>query len=311
MRRSTSTPILTFVLLFVLVAGCNVYEGLYEEGESDSPDVLLQDARIALQQDRPEEAVDHLRKALTFTPADDPRLRKQIQIKLASAVLQVQAINALNLERIADIMSRSTSSGATFAHGKASGQTCLFPQSHVREAFDPTAGIDIEHLGSQISQEALSESEDLITRVLYEIEKSSTPTFQCDDAELDQGIAELKAKGLTDIEIAEALMDFTVANTTTTYLDIISAGGGDASFFYVTPPAGDDYIGICFTSAPTCTSTVAQTTADLTELDCSTRVIEKRALLLGSTSAQELAAQAREGYVNMALGLENASCIEY
>ncbi len=311
MLSTVSKPVVAFVLFLVLVAGCNVYEGLYEEGESDSPEVLLQDARIALQQDRPEEAVDHLRKALTYTPADDVRLRKQIQIKLASAVLQVEDINALNLERIADIMSRSTSSSAAFAPGKSLGQTCLFPQSHVREAFDPTAGIDVERLRSTVSQQALEESQTLVARVLTGDETLSTPTFQCDDTALDQDIAALQAQGLTNAEIAEALMNYTVANTTTTYLDIVNAGGGDASFFYVTPPAGDDYIGICFTSVPMCNSTVAETTTSLTELDCSTRVLENRAALLNSTSAQELADLAREGYDHMALGLDNPSCIEY
>ena len=311
MVRFETKACVMLVLLLALTAGCNVYEGLYEEGESDNPEVLYDDARIALQQNRPEEAVDHLRKALSFTPDSDVLLRKRIQIKLASAVLQVQQINALSLSRIVDTFNGSSVNGDGLALGKSQSETCLFPQSHQRQGFDPTEGIDVERLGATASQQVLDESLDLIARVFSGDETTANPTFRCDDPGLDQDIAALQAQGLSNEEIAEALMDFAVAHSTGTYLDIVDAGGDDASFFYVTPPAGEDYIGICFSSEQTCNNTVGQTTANVNSLDCSTRVLEKRADLLGSTAAHELATLAREGYENMNTGLANATCIVY
>ena len=199
--------------------------------------------------------------------------------------------------------------GAAF--GKSNSQTCLFPQSHTRLGFDPTAGIDFDRLGSPASQEALDESATLIARVLSGEETSANPTFRCDDAELDQDIAALQAQGLNDEEITEALIDFSVVHTTTAYIDIVDAGGDDATFFYVTPPAGDDYIGLCFSSEQTCNRTVVETIANVASLDCSTRVLQKRADLLGSNTAHELATLARDGYQYMAAGLEDATCIVY
>lgn len=311
MVRFETQAFVMLVMLAVLIAGCNVYEGLYEEGESDNPEVLYDDARIALQQDRPAEAVEHLRKALAFTPDSDVLLRKQIQIKLASAVLQVQEINALSLTRIVDTFNGASAGGDGVALGKSHSQTCLFPQSHARLGFDPTEDIDFDRLGSPASQQVLDESLALIARVFSGDETSANPTFRCDDPGLDEDIAALQAQGLSNEEIAEALIDFAVAHSTVAYIDIVNAGGDDASFFYVTPPAGDDYIGLCFSNEQTCNSTVAQTTANVNSLDCSTRVLEKRATLLSSTAAHELATLAREGYQNMNTGLEDTTCIVY
>ena len=45
-------------------------------------------------------------------------------------------------------------------------------------------------------------------------------------------------------------------------------------------------------------------------IDCSTRTLQKRAALLSSTNAQELADLARDGYQKAAAGLENP-CYEH
>ena len=59
-----------------------------------------------------------------------------------------------------------------------------------------------------------------------------------------------------------------------------------------------------------CNSTVAQSGAHLDGLDCSTRALQKRAALLNSTNAQELADLTRDGYQKAAAGLENP-CYEH
>ena len=298
MLRLTTTVCVTLALL--ATTGCNVYEGLYEEGDSENAEALFEDARIALQQDRSEEAIKHLRKALVYVPDDEPLLRKQIQIKLASAVLEVQEINVLILKRIAENFNGEATSHDALAFGKSQSQACLFPAHHEQTPFDPTEGIDIDQLGNPASEAALAESRDLIAHVF-----TGTDLFLCSDQGLDHSISAAQQQGLSNGEIAEALVDYSVALSTTAYVDIVGVGGGNASFFRVISPAGEDYISVCFPSEQMCNSTVAQARAHVSGLDCSTRTLLKRAELLASTSAQELADLARDGYKKAAAGLEN------
>ena len=299
------TSSLTVVLALVLATGCNVYEGFYEEGASDDPEVLLEDARIAMQRNEPDKAVDHLRKALSKADKGST-VEKRVQIKLASAILQTQEINALTLSR----MARTFSSEANKAGaGKTAGEVCNFPAEHSRESFDPHAGIDFGRLGSEESVAARSEASALIADVFNQTTTSSSPTFPCDDAGMDQAIADLQAQGMTDAEIAEALVDYAVVLSTTAYVDVVNVGGDLAEFFYATPPAGADYIGICFPDVATCEASVAATTDNLPSFDCATRLLQKRAALLGSTTATELADLARDGYVTMESAVQNAQCV--
>ncbi len=298
MLRLTTTVCVTLALL--ATTGCNVYEGLYEEGDSENAEALFEDARIALQQDRSEEAIKHLRKALVYVPDNEPLLRKQIQIKLASAVLEVQEINVLSLKRIAENFNGEATNHDALAFGKSQSQACLFPAHHEQTPFDPTEGIDIDQLGNPASEAALAESRDLIAHVF-----TDTDLFLCSDQGLDHSISAAQQQGLSNGEIAEALVDYSVALSTTAYVDIVGVGGGNASFFRVTSPAGEDYFSVCFPSAQSCNDTVAESRAHLSGLNCSTRALQKRATLLNSTNAQELADLAREGYQKAVTGLEN------
>ena len=145
-----------------------------------------------------------------------------------------------------------------------------------------------------------AESRDLIANVF-----TDTDLFLCSDQGLDQSISAAQQQGLSNGEIAEALVDYSVALSTTAYVDIVGVGGGNASFFRVISPAGEDYVSVCFPSEQICNSTVGESRTHLSDLDCSTRILQKRAALLASTSAQELADLARDGFKKAATGLEN------
>jgi tetratricopeptide (TPR) repeat protein len=298
----------TLLVCVLLVAGCNVYEGLYEEGASDNPEVLLEDGRNALQQKRPTEAVAYLRKALEKAQ-DKPVLRKQIEIKLATAVLQEYEIDALSFSRIARKLSGDDAAGKVIA-SKTQSQTCNFPEHHGRTTFDPRGGIDFERIDSKGGAEALEEAQTLIARVLSGDETTANPTFPCEEAALNAAIANLQPT-MSNAEIAEALVNYAIALTTEAYLEIVAAGGNDASFYYATPPGGTDYIGTCFTNAQSCENTIASTAANLSRFDCSTRIFQKRAELLDSSNAEELANLAREGYESLEVGVGTASCLTY
>lgn len=298
----------TLLVCVLLIAGCNVYEGLYEEGASDNPEVLLEDGRNALQQKRPTEAVAYLRKALEKAQ-DKPVLRKQIEIKLATAVLQEYEIDALSFSRIARKLSGDDAVGKVIA-SKTQSQTCNFPEHHGRTNFDPREGINFERIGSDAGAAALEEAQTLIARVFNGDETTANPTFPCEEEALNAAIANLQPT-MSNAEIAEALVNYAIALTTEAYLEIVAAGGNDASFYYATPPGGADYIGTCFTNAQSCEDTIASTAANLSRFDCSTRIFQKRAELLDSSNAEELANLAREGYESLEVGVGTASCLTY
>lgn len=299
----------TLLVCVLLVAGCNVYEGLYEEGASDNPEVLLQDGRNALQQKRPTEAIAYLRKALEKAN-DQPVLRKQIEIKLATAVLQEYEIDALSFSRIARKLSGDDAVGKVIA-SKTQSQTCNFPEHHGRTAFDPREGINFERIGSDAGIDALNEAQALIARVFSGEETTADPTFPCEEEALNAAIADLQDSEMSNAEISEALVNYAIALTTQAYLEIVDAGGSDASFYYATPPGGADYIGTCFTNAQSCEDTITSTTANLSRFDCATRIFQKRAELLDSSNAEELADLAREGYESLEVGVGTASCLTY
>lgn len=304
MTRLESHFLIFLLLVGVSITGCNVYEGLYEEGTSEDPEVLMEDARIAVQQDKPEEAVDHLRKALELTE-DNSALQKRVQIKLASAVLLVHDIDVLSFSRIARNLTGDDQTSAVINTGKSQSQACLFPASHDRVSFDPTDGIDFEQLSSFISEEAINESLGLIALVFA---AGGTTAFPCEDSAMDAAIADLQADGLSNDEIAEAMVAYSVAKTTLAYLDIVETGGDDADFVFVTPPSGSKYVSICFSETQSCEDNVNRAIEHVESLDCTTRLLQKRAELLDSSTAQELADLAREGYDNLNEGLSNAQC---
>ena len=86
---------LTFGLL--VFAGCNVFEGLYDEGASDDPEVLIADADAALQRGEPDKAVQYLEKAFEAKPQDP-----EIRTKLSTALLQQADISVITMIDLAE-----------------------------------------------------------------------------------------------------------------------------------------------------------------------------------------------------------------
>jgi hypothetical protein len=312
MKRPGLRSALALMLTAALAAGCNVFEGMYEAGASDDPQELFEDGRIALQKNDAEAAVGHLRKALAQETRPTP-LRKRIQIKLATALLQTREINVMTLTRITEKLSGRVAPAAG-AGKDGQGEVCNFNPVNPHEAFDPRQGVDFERLGAEASQAAMEEANALISAV-FAGEAGGPPgtpyTFPCDG--IDDAVAGLQAQGVTDTEIAEGIANYAVSVMTRLYVDIVAVGGNQATFFYVTPQhaSGDntDFVGFCFADLASCESTVAWIQANVGSMECVTRLLEKRAALLGNgTTAQELALTARDAYDRMIDGLQNAAC---
>lgn len=112
----------------LLLAGCNVFEGLYEEGASNDPEVLMADADLAMQRGEPHKAVAYLERALEYDP-ENPTIRT----KLSTAILQANDIDVLSMISLAEeISGRGESGSATFvldkhdALGATDAESCNF-----------------------------------------------------------------------------------------------------------------------------------------------------------------------------------------
>ncbi|NNE68763.1 MAG: tetratricopeptide repeat protein [Rhodothermales bacterium] len=83
------------MLLFFALAGCNVFEGLYEEGSSDDPQVLVEDADFAIQNGEAEKAIQYLEKALEKEPDNARALAKLTTVRLKVANVDVLTLQTL------------------------------------------------------------------------------------------------------------------------------------------------------------------------------------------------------------------------
>jgi hypothetical protein len=290
----------------LVLTGCNVFEGIDEQETSD-PEVLLEDAKLALRDGNPTKAVLHLRKALERAPAEG-LLRSRIEVKLATALLAERDINVLMLSRIARNFNRNNASAkvASFPALEKSATTlgCKFPGAHERVEFDPIEGIDYERLNQAPSKEAIDEAQTLITRVFSLEETTADIPFPCDTQDdLNQQIRLLQQLGLTNTEIAEALVNYAVVLSTRLTLELVTINDGEqARFFYVDPPSGDEYVSVCMNNVEVCEKGDVVVNENLARVDCTVRLLRSRARVLRSEGpaldVSEIAASWRDRLVS-------------
>ena len=93
-------PFFAIALFMLIAAGCNAFEFMYGDQNSNDPDVILEDARIALQNGDAEKAVELLEKALDKAPES-----QEIRIELSSALFQANGIDLLTMKDLAEFIS--------------------------------------------------------------------------------------------------------------------------------------------------------------------------------------------------------------
>ncbi len=249
MLRSTLFSSALLLLLF-LATGCNVFDGLEEEGASNDPAVLLQDAELALSRGEAERAERYLRRALDIDPEN-----ARVRIKLSTALLAKHRIGALDLMRMARSLRGAEEDAAP---ASATSALHLTPPAPARLqtvcSFDPTAVDSFEEFqpdeierfnAFQPSEDALIEIRTLIGRVFDENE---TTVDDFDGRDVYAVIDSLRSEGFSDAQIAEAAIDDAVATTTLVYLDLSEGARQSYTYYYVDPDAqqdGDRYLGYC------------------------------------------------------------------
>lgn len=162
--------------------GCNLFSPFYSEGESDDPEALLSDARGALRDGRPQEALDLLDRAKNKLGPDPAITPTTAQVLYFHAVATVRA-NNISFQQFIDMM-QSTSAG--LAKGSPSMHT---PQDEII-LFDFSAQ-DLADLLSIFS----TVQADLLP-VVQALRNGALPPSQfiyADDAYLSCGVASLVA----------------------------------------------------------------------------------------------------------------------
>lgn len=118
----TTIALFFAITLSLSMAGCNVFDGLYEEGTSSSPEILLADARIAMVDGRVDDAVVHLSKAHEKQPNNI-----EVRVELASALLTQNKIDVMLIKDLAgEIESEGETGGASKRLNCSDAFSCNF-----------------------------------------------------------------------------------------------------------------------------------------------------------------------------------------
>jgi len=147
------SPVRAAVCVFFLcgmLAGCNVFDGLGEEGDSNDPYVLLRDARAALSRGEPQEAVRYLERAFDLDP-NNPEVR----IELVGARFAAAEVDLLTLGRLVDHINGEGDTTSTALNaawqGKANGAFCTFDADPSElEMFDYTSAPEYQQIRDHI-----------------------------------------------------------------------------------------------------------------------------------------------------------------
>ncbi len=146
-------PFVVLALGLFIATGCNAFEFMYSD-DSDDPEVLFDDAQIALQNGDTEKAIDLLEKALEMDP-ENP----EIKIELTSALFQGSEIDLLVMKDLAEFISETPAS-ASKGFIKASVMsmpTCNFGDGITSTELDLT---------QDPAYQLLSDKEDVLARAL-------------------------------------------------------------------------------------------------------------------------------------------------
>lgn len=300
----TRSRALALVVGLSVLTGCNVFEGFYEEGASDDPEILLQDAEFALRSGEPEKAVQYLERALAREPAD-PRLANDVRSTLAMALLRANDVSVLTLDRIAsDLLGQLDPSGALAAAGKGADTYCSFD-----------ARGDDRREEVVLDTPTFREVRDK-TMVLDRVIGLLNDVFQFPST-TPQGIL-VGVEGLTDLgyteqEIQSRLFVLAVAYVTRAYVEVVEAGLDRIAWYRVLPAGGGEaYLGLCAPSPEVILAVKQAASCAMSDLLQAVELLDARMFVLGleeDTPAAVIAAEARDAYSRLAVELAETVCV--
>ncbi|MGH7493359.1 MAG: hypothetical protein ACREOO_13340 [bacterium] len=177
-----------FLLILCLAAvicfgGCNLFAPFHSDGGNDDPEALLSDARGALRDGRPQDALNLLDRAKSKLPANAPTSSQQAEILYFHAVATVRA-NNVSFQQFIEMM--QAGSGSNLAKGGV-------PASSLQDEiilfdFDEQDLADLLRIFSAVQADLLP--------VVQALRNGTLPAGQfiyADDAYLSCGVAALVA----------------------------------------------------------------------------------------------------------------------
>lgn len=297
MRTQTAYLWVVVLITSALLTRCNVFEGMSEAGQSNDPETLLEDAFFALQAGRLDEAIQHLEKALQHAPAGQP-VRFRVQVALSNALLQKARINVLTLERLAtDFNNRIEGVGKRSARVQ---EVCSFPAEHVVQQELTLNDLD-GYVELETWQAVLSRVREITNEVL------ATTTLPFD---VQARIAALQAQGLSNEEIAAALLNASVASVGLSFIELVTIGTSQQVRWYsVRRPSGQAYLGYCASNEAVVEAVRQLLACSVDAVGFSATLLQARvALLNNSTLARQLAERVQEAHEALEENL-GGSCV--
>ncbi len=283
------------LLSALLLARCNVFEGVSEPGTSNDPEILLEDALLALQAGKVDDAIKYLEKALQNAPLDHP-LRPRVQVALSNALLQKAQINVLTLERLARDFDNRVAGVSQGKNGATRTQdACSFPPDHLVQQ-----EITLDDLDGYVDLETGEEILERVESIMAEVLATTTLPF-----DVQSRIAALQAQGLSNEEIAAALLNAAIASVGRSFIELVTLGTTNQVRWYgVRRPDGKAYLGFCVADEATVAAVRQALACSVDAVGFSATLLEARvALLENSTIARELAEWVGKAYEALAENL--------
>jgi tetratricopeptide (TPR) repeat protein len=301
-------------IIFALVvslgwlAGCNVLEGFYEEGTSDDPEVLLQDAQLALRNGNYDKAIQYLELALEQNP-ENRALLNTIRTTLAQALLSANDISVVTLQRLAsdltdqlDGLSISTAAQQAAKATLQQADACSFGDTNDRA--DRVVELDTPTF------RRIRDKADVLDRVIALL----SDVFQLTESSVS-GIAArievLRGQGFTDPQLQSQLFTLSVAYVVRAYIDVAEAGLNEVTWYRVIPAGGGEaYLGYCAPSDAVIEAIQAATACAMEELQTAVHLLQARVLVFGleDTPADDVADLAEEAYDGLSVELGGVAC---
>ena len=287
MRKFTAYLIL-LVFPVLTLSGCNAFAGFHGAGNSNDPDILLEDAQIALQQGDADKAIEYLRRAIEVDPDNVPA-----KTTLATALFEKHDISVLDVVGIAervrsDVQSNFGASARVVPAARFGGsEVCSFTPDGNERVFDPADFSSFANIVA--SKGALDEVDDLLSSLI-------------DPDQLASSIDELRGEGLSDDDIAASLLNGALAKFILAYVAIVEAGGDSLTFYYA-----DGNVGYCAPDQATLDAILAAIACHVTTLKDGIDLLFGRIEMVGSEETSDVADEATEAYDRLVEAL-GASC---
>ena len=278
---SEAARFLAFVLILggsALLAACDV------ASPTDDAGTLLDDARLARQGGDLSAAVRLLEQALALDPASDA-----VRVELSSAYLQQEDVDVLDIDRFVRYITGEAEPSAPIAGSPASrlGSACVYEDDPTAAPFDPRGEHDYPEIyaARDVLQDALALLHSppdgelpVMPASLRAIDLCGAVVDGTLNYDRETALADLRATGLSDLEIASALAVNGAARFFDGYFFLVEDVPQQTAWYAL----ADGGIGICAADEASLRVQSEQAVADLFEALVS---LDLRAELLGGTSA--------------------------